>query len=343
MIQFGNHNAFWLLWGVLALIIFYFWAERKKTKLLAEIGDLELMKKLTESRNKRLAIIRMILFIFAYIFLVLAIARPQLGTGKETVKREGIDIVVALDVSRSMLAEDISPSRLSQAKYELKSLIERLKGDRIGIVAFAGDAFLACPLTTDYSAALMLLDALGPDAIPEQGTVIQRALQIARRAFVAKDNRNKVIILITDGEDHEGDAVAEAEEAKNEGIRIYAIGIGSTSGVPIPLYDNTGRKVGMMKDRAGTIVTTRLEERVPRAVAMATNGAYYHASPGGKSLREILREIDRMEKSVIESKVFTNFEERYYWALIPALVLLFIAEALPERKISIIKKRKRST
>jgi len=339
MFQFANKSALILLLGIPILAIFFLLVERKKTAILKRFGELELVQKLMRSRSKGFLVLRRVFFVLGYGFLILALARPQMGTKLEEVKREGIDMVVAIDLSRSMLAEDVAPNRLAKAKFELKTLIERLQGDRIGIVAFAGDAFLACPLTTDYSAALMILDALDTKIIPEQGTAIGRALEIATKAFPEEKDRQHVILLLTDGEDHIGKPVEIAESAAETGIIIYTIGIGSPSGVPIPTFNNSGMKTGLLKDNQGNVVTTKLDEMTLRRVALATNGKYYPARPGSAELDEILREIAGMEKSEIESKVFTNYEERYHWALLPALVFVILSSALPERKPKIASRK----
>ncbi|RKZ28674.1 hypothetical protein DRQ36_10100 [bacterium] len=332
MLRFANHSAFYLFIGIPLLILFFLWAERSKTALFKKFGELELVRKLAYTKSRGLTIVRRTLLVFGFIFLILAVARPQMGTKLEEVKREGIDLVVAVDVSRSMLAEDVAPNRIAKAKHELKTLIERLRGDRIGIVAFAGDAFLVCPLTTDYGAALMIMDAVDVGVIPEQGTAIARAIEIGREAFVEKSNRQHVMLILTDGEDHEGDPVAAAEAAREKGIIIYTVGIGSPTGVPVPQYDKYGNKAGLLKDREGNIVTSKLDEMTLQRVALATDGKYYPARPGAAELDEILDAISGMEKSEIESKVFTNFEERYHWALIPALICLLLSSALPERR-----------
>lgn len=338
MLQFANKSAFILLAGIPVLAIFFLLVERKKQAILKRFGEIELIQKLMRSRSKGFLVLRRTMFILGYGFLVLALARPQLGTKLEEVKREGIDLVVAIDLSRSMLAEDVAPNRIAKAKLELKTLIERLRGDRIGIVGFAGDAFLACPLTTDYSAALMILDALDVGVIPEQGTAIARAIEIGQKAFTQENQRQHVILLLTDGEDHVGKPVEAAEAAAEKGTIIYTVGIGSQSGVPIPLYKN-GMKTGLLRDRQGNIVTTKLDEMTLQRIALATEGKYFPARPGAAELDAILNEIAGMEKSEIESKIFTNYEERYHWALIPALILIILSSALPERKPKIAARK----
>lgn len=339
MFQFANKSALILLLGVPILALFFILVERSKTSILKRFGEIELVQKLMRSRSTPLLVLRYVLFTVGFAFLVLALARPQLGTKLEEVKREGIDLVVAIDVSRSMLAEDVAPNRLAKAKLELRNLIGKLRGDRIGIVAFAGDAFLACPLTTDYSAALMILDAIDTRVIPEQGTAIARAIEIAMKAFPDDNQRQHVVLLLTDGEDHIGKPVDAAEAAADKGIFIYTVGIGEPSGVPIPTFNSAGMKTGMLRDRQGNVVTTKLDEMTLQRIALATDAKYYAARPGAAELNEILKEIDHMKKSEIESKVFTNYEERYHWALIPALIFILASSALPERRPKISAKK----
>jgi len=314
------------------LVIFFWLVELRKRSLLARFGEIELVQRLTASRSRGLLIARRTLFIAGYALLVLAMARPQLGTRLEEVKREGIDIIVAIDVSRSMHAEDIAPSRMAKARFELKNLIDKLRGDRIGIVPFAGDAFLQCPLTTDYGTAKMILDAIDVGVIPEPGTAIGRAIEIASKGFTTSEGRAKVILLLTDGEDNEGSALPAAKAAAEEGIIIYTIGIGTPTGVPIPTFDRYGNRTGYIRNSAGEIVTSRLDEETLQRIAMETGGKYYPARPGSAELNEIIKAISGMEKSEIDARIFTNYEDRFQWFLIPALLLFLIAGALPERR-----------
>ncbi|WP_456440345.1 VWA domain-containing protein, partial [Caldithrix abyssi] len=221
------------LWGVLLLIIFFVLIYRHKQALLERFGHIEILKRIMPGFDHRRMIWKNVFFILSYAFFVIALADPQIGTRLEEVKREGVDIIVALDVSNSMLAEDIKPSRLEKARHELDNFIDLLQGDRIGLIAFAGMAHLVCPLTLDYGAAKLFLQMMDTDLIPVQGTALEDAIRTAMRSFNQKERKHKVLILITDGEDHEGDPVKAAEEAAKEGIIIYTIGIGSPQGVPI--------------------------------------------------------------------------------------------------------------
>ncbi len=319
------------LWGVLLLIVFFVLVYRHKEALLQRFGHLELIKRILPGYDKRRVVWKNIFFILAYIFLVIALADPQIGTKLEQVKRKGVDIIIALDVSNSMKAEDIKPNRLEKAKHEIAQFIDLLKGDRIGLIAFAGMAHLVCPLTLDYGAAKLFLQMMDTDLIPVQGTAIGDAIKVARKAFVQKERKHKVLILITDGEDHEGNPVKEAKEAAKEGIVIYTIGIGSPQGVPIPVYDQNGNEVGFMKDRNGNVVTTKLDMTTLQKIAFVTNGKYYMATSGQSELKKIYDEINKMEKKELSARKFSQYEDRYQIFALIGLIFILLEFFLPVR------------
>ncbi|MBN2543724.1 VWA domain-containing protein [bacterium] len=332
MVRFANVQIFYLLIGIPLLILLFVLLEKQRRRILQLFGNFELLSRLMPGVSPKQRHWKMALIVLAFMFLILALARPQIGTKLEKVKREGIDLVIALDVSESMLAEDVKPNRMSKAKYEVASIINKLEGDRIGIVTFAGDAFLLCPLTTDYGAALMLLDAVDTKIIPEQGTSIGRALEVAHKAFVEKERKHKVLLLITDGEDHETEPQKIAEEMGKEGIKIFTVGIGSTKGVPIPIYNEYGNQTGFKKNRKGEVVTTRLDELTLEKIALMTEGKYYRATPGQAELDDIYDAISKMEKKEFEQKKFTQFEDRFQYFLAVAILLLLAETFIPERK-----------
>ncbi len=319
------------LWGVLLLIVFFVLIYRHKETLLQRFGHLELIKRILPGYDKRRVVWKNIFFILAYIFLVIALADPQIGTKLEQVKRKGVDIIIALDVSNSMKAEDIKPNRLEKAKHEIVRFIDLLKGDRIGLVAFAGMAHLVCPLTLDYGAAKLFLQMMDTDLIPVQGTALGDAIKVAMKAFNQKDRKHKVLILITDGEDHEGDPVKVAKEAAKEGIIIYTIGIGSPQGVPIPVYDRNGNEVGFMKDRNGNVVTTKLDMATLQKIAFVTNGKYYMATSGQSELEKIYGEINKMEKKELSARKFSQYEDRYQIFALIGLIFVLLEFFLPVR------------
>jgi Ca-activated chloride channel family protein len=240
--------------------------------------------------------------------------------------------MVAIDVSTSMLAEDIKPSRLEKAKHEVSKLIDILQGDRIGLIAFAGIAHIQCPLTLDYSAAKLFLNIMNPDLIPQPGTAIGEAIRKAITAFSREERKHKVLILITDGEDHESDPLEAAKEAEKEGIIVYTVGLGSPQGVPIPLYGKNGIQSGFKKDRQGNIVTTKLDILTLQKIAYETGGKYYLASTGEAELDDIYSEIAEMEKKELTSKHFSQYEDRFQIFLLLGLIFILIEIFIPEKK-----------
>jgi Ca-activated chloride channel family protein len=238
-----------------------------------------------------------------------------------------------MDVSKSMLAEDIPPSRLAKAKREVSNFIDRLRGDRIGLVAFAGEAFVQCPLTLDYGAAKIFLDIMDPGLIPTPGTALGEALSTSIKAFEQQERKHKVLVLITDGEDHQGDVLKWAEAAEKEGIVIHCVGIGSPQGEPIPVSEQGRSAQGFKKDRKGEVIITKLDEITLEKIALQTNGKYFRASSGEEELDRIYENIDQMEKKELGSMQFSQFEDRFQYLLIFALLLLAIELFIPERRI----------
>lgn len=319
------------LWGVLLLIVFFVLIYRHKEALLQRFGHIAILKRIMPGYSRSRQIWKSVFFILSYLCFVIALADPQIGTKLEEVKREGVDIIVALDVSNSMLAEDIKPNRLEKAKHELDNFIDLLQGDRIGLIAFAGMAHLVCPLTLDYGAAKLFLQMMDPDLIPVQGTALEDAIRTAIKSFNQKERKHKVLILITDGESNEGEPEKAAEDAAKEGIIIYTIGIGSLQGVPIPVYDQYGRSMGFKKDRNGNVVTTRLDVKTLQKIAFITNGKYYIASSGQAELRKIYDEIRKMEKKELSAHKFAQYEDRYQIFLVLGLIFLMLEFFLPVR------------
>jgi len=320
------------LWGVFLLILFFVWVFRNKEALLKKFGQLDLLRKMMPGFQKNRLIWKSALFILGYVFMILALADPQIGTRLEEVKRKGVDIMIALDVSLSMHAEDVAPSRLEKAKHEVSALIDILQGDRVGLIAFAGMAHVQCPLTLDYAAAKIFLNQMDTDLIPQPGTALDDAIAKAIRSFDQKDRKHKVLILITDGEGHEGDPQKRAEEAAKNGIIIYTIGIGSPDGVPIPVYDRNGQPAGYKKDRQGNVVTTKLDVETLQKIAFVTNGKYYISSGGEGELKQIYAEVNKMDKKELKAKQFTHYEDRYQYFVLLSLIFFILEIILPERR-----------
>ncbi len=269
------------------------------------------------------------LFLAGLLLAVLALARPQLGTGVEWVRRSGIDLAVTLDTSYSMMAEDVAPSRLEAAKIEVKRLLGELTGDRVTLVVFAGKGYLQCPLTSDYRAASFFLDMVRPGMVPDPGTNLADALDATVQALSKAKGTSRVAILMTDGEALEGDAGEAAERAAEARVKVYAVGFGSEKGEPIPIRSGDRGVVDYKKDDKGEVVLTRLDEETLKTIAEKTGGRYFRAGPGGRSVRAILSEIAGLEKSDDEAKLVTTYEDRFQWLLAPALLLLALEMAWP--------------
>ena len=281
--------------------------------------------------SKTLPIVKFTLYFFAIIFLFLGLANLQFGTKLEEVKREGVDLMIALDVSNSMLAEDLSPNRLERSKRAIYQLIEKLHNDRLGIIVFAGDAYVQLPITTDYSSAKLFLETIGTDIVPTQGTSIGSAINLAMESFDFENGTSKSIIVITDGENHEDDANTAAKEAVSEDVRVHTIGMGSEKGGPIPIYKN-GAQIDFRKDNTGNTVVTKLNENMLKEIAASGNGSYVRANNANAGLNIIMDEIDKMEKKEFGSKSFKDYEDRFQLFLIIALILIVIEYFISNRR-----------
>ncbi len=330
--RFAEPFNFVVLAGVILLGLFLFWMLSRKKQMLARFGDLPLLMKTSPYISFVRQRTKILLVLVGLSFITVALARLQFGTHLEVLRREGIDIVVAVDVSASMLARDMKPNRLEKAKQEIRGIIDRLKGDRIGLVAFAGEAFIQCPLTLDYSAAEFLLKAMNTNSVSVQGTALPSAIEMATSAFNEQERKHKVLLLLTDGEDHEGGAVEMAEEARKAGVRIYTVGIGSPTGEPIPVLDRNGEQVGFKKDRDGEVIVSKLDDMTLQKIALATGGKFYRASAGEIELDKIFDEINSMEKKELEGTLVTRFDDRYQWPLLLAILLIAGEFFVSERK-----------
>ena len=333
MIRFSSQIfLYFAIFAIPFMFIFFKLMEKSRKNALKLFGDPKLIKFLSASVNRGNRTWSQFFISLAVVLVLLSAARPQFGTRLEEIKREGIDLVIALDLSNSMYAEDVKPNRLLKAKYEIKKLVEMLNGDRIALVIFGGEAYLQCPLTLDYDAFLMLLNSVDPSSVPVQGTAIGKAIEAGSKAFVQGELKHKVMLLITDGEDHYGDPETAAEKAREQGIRIYTVGIGSPAGVPVPIIDAEGRKIGLKKDRQGNMVTTRLDEETLQRVSLATDGKYYPARPGHAELEAITNQIAGMDQKQLDSKKFTQYEDRFQYPLATAVFFMILATLLPQRR-----------
>lgn len=335
-------HPLWLnaLYLVPVLVGVFLYGAKRRRQALAGFAGGKFEEALAPGRSWRKAALKSFLRVLGYSLLVLALAGPQIGSQLVKVEREGIDMVIALDVSLSMLAEDMKPNRLERAKQEIVDLIQGLKGDRVGIVVFAGDAFVICPLTVDYDAALMFANTADVDAVSRPGSAIHEAIRKSVALFPKTRQADRVIILVTDGEAHDGDPLSEAEKAAEEGIKIYTIGIGNPSGELIPLRGTDGSIDGYKKDDAGETVLTRLDESTLRKVAKTTNGQYLPATREGLELKVLYREIAGMEKKAVKGEFMERKKDRFVWFLAAAFFALAI-----DRLISAggAKRRRRNT
>jgi Ca-activated chloride channel family protein len=329
----GSPSSLWLLWLVPLMVAFYVFTFRTSTLLLRRFASPELLARLTTGVSRPRQVLKAILVLLGLVAVVLALAELKYGFTWEEVTREGVDIVVALDVSDSMLVEDAESagrlSRLERAKREIADLLDLLQGDRIGLVAFAGTAFLECPLTLDYGAATIFLDTLDTDLIPVKGTDLAEAIQVSLRAFEGSGSSSQAIILITDGEDHGGQALEAAQQAKLAGVRIFTIGIGRDEGAPIP-----GRGGGFRKDRRGDIVLSRLDEPTLQKIALETGGRYVRSVTGDVDLEQIYSQGIKavLEDQELGSKRRQRWEERFQWLVGLALVCLMLEPLISPRR-----------
>jgi Ca-activated chloride channel family protein len=328
-----EHPEFLILAAILvpAVGLLIAWAERRQRQILGRLGNSALIARLTESVNWSGRHWQAFLRLAGLALLLVALARPQWGTETQEVDQEGLQVVVALDVSQSMLAEDIAPNRLERAKLEIADLTEKLSGDEVGLVLFSGASFLQVPLTTDYATALNYLESAGPGLISRPGTVIGEAIRTATEAFDDKLPSQKVLVLMTDGEDVETDPLAAAREAADQGVLVYAIGFGTPQGSPVPETDQFGRVVGYKQDANGSPVLSRMDEETLRGIAEETGGRYFRASADGRELDLLLAEIAMLQRAQLDSRVTVRHIERYQIFLGLGLAALVISELIPER------------
>jgi Ca-activated chloride channel family protein len=332
MVKFGYIQLLWVfgfVFLVCAAQIFYL---RRRRQALKEFAGNGLVDKLLDNSRLKVKRTKQLLLLWALIFLGIALIGPRIGRKLTEVKRKGVDIVIAFDTSTSMNAEDIKPNRLKRAKYETGKFISMLRGDRIGLVAFAGISYLQCPLTLDYSAAKLFLDIIDTGVIGTQGTAIADAIETSLKAFNSEDKKHKAIIIISDGEDHEGDIPAVMEKVKAEGAVIYAVGVGMLTGSPIPVKSENGSEFDFKRDRSGRVVTSALEESTLREIASLSGGKYYNMKTDGDVFSKIYDEILKMEQKEIRSHEYSDYQERYQIFLTIGIILLVIEIMIPEKK-----------
>ena len=323
-----------LLLPIVACIFLFnmYWKRKKQL----EFGDLEMVKKLSPERSVFKPVLKISILLLALAFLIIGLVNPKIGTKMETVKREGIDIVFAVDVSKSMLAEDVAPNRLDKSKQLVSQIINSLGNDRIGIVAYAGSAFPVLPITSDYSVAKMFLQSMSPDMVSSQGTSLDEAIRLSAKYFDEKSKTSKLLILISDGEDHSEGASLAAEEANKIGMKIITVGVGTEKGGIIPLKEN-GVVRSYQKDQNGETVITKLNQEGLKTIAKATKGGYVYGGNTKEVLEYIKNALNNIQKTEFESTQMADFQSQFQWFIGFAFLLLFVDIFLLERKTNWIK------
>ena len=326
MFRFANSEYLYLLLLIPLLALFYALVARRRRHLLAKFGNLELLKGLMPDFSRGRLRLKFTLYLLAFACVVLAAARPQFGSKLREEKAKGVEMMLVVDVSNSMLAEDFEPNRLERTKYAIGKLFEGLQQERVGLVAFAGEPKVQLPITSDYRMAQAFAKRLSPTLVGEQGTAIGKALQLATLSFSSQSEQSRVIVLITDGENHEDDAIEAARVAKEQGIRIYTIGIGTPEGAPIKIDGE------FVKDENGEMVVSKLNEQMLEQIATSTEGAYVRATKQSIGLDDIVKSINEMEKSELSTIRYEEYNEQYQYLLAVALVLLLLDNFILSRR-----------
>lgn len=329
MFRFAHPALLYLLVFIPLLIVFYAVMRTRKKKAIAEFGNPELLAPLMPLLSFRRGAWKFVLMLLALLFVIVGAAGPQFGSKLQQVKKKGIELMIVLDVSNSMMAQDIKPSRLEKAKLAISRMIEKLSDDKVGMIVFAGDAYVQLPITTDYSSARLFLSGINTDIVPVQGTAIGAAIDAAVRSFTPETETSKAIIVITDGENHQDDAVAAAKAARAKGIYVYTIGMGLEQGAPIPQKGSPGQ---FMKDGSGNVIVSKLDEATLREVAKAGEGLYVRASNTDVGLNTLLDEINQLEKTLLEEKIYSDYAEKYQYFLLVGLFFLFMDFMILGRK-----------
>ena len=329
MFRFAHPDLLYLLVVIPLLVVFFVVVRTRKKKAIAEFGNPELLATLMPLQSYKREAAKFVMVLIALFFVILGVAGPQFGSKLQQVKREGVELIIALDVSNSMMAEDIKPSRLAAAKQAISRMTDKLTDDKVGLIVFAGDAYVQLPITTDYSSAKLFLSGISTDIAPIQGTAIGAAIDLASKSFTPETEASKAIIVITDGENHQDDAVAAAKAAREKGIYVHTIGMGLPQGAPITEKGNPGQ---FMKDGQGNVVISKLDETTLREIAKAGEGIFVRASNTNVGLNTLLDEINEMDKTLLEEQVFSDYAEKYQYFLLLALLFVLVDFMILERK-----------
>ncbi len=331
MFRFANPEYLYLLILIPFLLLIFRIGRGLTRRRLKQFGDPDILKDLMPDLSYSRPVVKFLFLMTALIFLILAVARPQFGTKLQEVKRKGIEIIIALDVSNSMLAQDIQPNRLEKAKQSISKLVERLVNDRIGLIVFAGQAYTQIPITNDYASAKMFLSSISTGIVPVQGTAIGSAINLAMSSFTPQEDMSRVLIIITDGENHEDDAVALAREAAEKGIKTYTIGVGLAKGSPVPMSGGSGQQ-DFLKDKDGNIVISKLNEQMLEQIATEGGGKYIRANNTRLGLNALFEDINQLEKKEIEAKVYSEYQDMFQYPAALALLLIIIEFLILDRK-----------
>jgi Ca-activated chloride channel family protein len=329
MFRFAHPELLYLLIVIPLLIVFYVIMTEKKKKAIAAFGNPELLKPLMPLLSFKRGVWKFVMWMFALFFVILGVSGPQFGSKLQQIKKQGVELMIVLDVSNSMLAQDIKPSRLDKAKMAISRMVEKLSNDKVGLIVFAGDAYVQLPITTDYSSAKLFLSNISTDIMPIQGTAIGSAIQLAAKSFTPETETSKAIIVITDGENHQDDAVMAAKQVREQGITVHTIGMGLEQGGPIPVKGQPGQ---FMKDGTGNIVVSKLDEKTLQEVAKAGEGLYVRASNTNVGLDQLLVEVNQMEKSLLDERVYADYAEKCQYFLLAGLFFIFVEFLILGRK-----------
>ncbi len=332
MLRYENIEYLNLLYGLIPLFLLMVYYSKWKSKAFKSFGEGLVKKGLIPFYSKSRENLKFLLIFLCITSMIIGISNPQIGTKMEEVKREGVDLMIALDLSNSMLAEDIKPNRLERARQAISRLIDKLEGDRIGLIVFAGDAYVQLPITTDYSAAKLFLSTVNTNIVPSQGTAIGKAIDLSIRSFDMENGQNKAIIIITDGENHEDNALEQAKLTNEKGVLVHTLGMGLSKGGPIPIYNKYGNNTGYRKDKEGNTIISKLNEQMLQDIASSGGGTYVRANNTQAGLSTLFSEINKMEKKEIGTMVFTDYKDRFQLFLSIALLLLFFDLILLSRK-----------
>jgi len=332
--RFANPIYLYLLALIPLLAILYYYTNYRRKKRLKKYGDPELLKELMLDVSVWRPQVKMWLLLLSLASLIIAAARPQFGTKIDTTERNGIEAIIAMDVSNSMMANDVRPTRLDKSKMLVSNMVDEMKDDHVGLVVYAGEAFIQLPITNDYVSAKMFLETISPTMITTQGTDIARAIELSSRSFTQKKDVSRAIFLITDGEDNEGGVVEAAKEAAKKGIHVYVLGVGSPEGAHVPIPGSNQYFI----DEQGNPVISRLNEEMCRQIARSGDGAYIYVDNSSSAQNELSKYVDKLAKAKLESQIYSEYDEQYQGFLILALVFLLLDVCLLERTNHILKR-----